>query len=467
MKENKILIILVSILIIGFTFIHFFIRGGKENIDITDKVYIQEGYKIKKQIEGLNEPTAFAVDSTGNLYVAEKIGKDEVISKYYKDGKNEVIAKGLNYPVTSILTYKDYILVSHKGKISKITKNDIEDIITGLPSYGDYSNNGIQIGYDGYLYICQGSATNSGIVGLDNYERGWLKENPYVHDFYPVDVVLSGINFKSNNPMTEGKNDKAQTGAFMPFNMQTGKDTIVKGKTPGNASIYRVYVGSSNLELFAYGIRNPINIVFTHDNKAYVSVQGMENRGSRPIENGCDYVYEIKKGDWLGWPDYEGGEPVTLKKFKPKNASQPQFITQMHPTTTPPKPLISFNESGRIGSMDISRQNVFGYVGNLFIPLKSGKNNEAKIVAYDIKQNTVVDFIKNKDSNVIKEPIQCTFSKDGILYILDKASGCIYSVERIEEKTQVVSKIYIPVEYLIGTVVIALIVIIILQIRKK
>ncbi|WDC83488.1 hypothetical protein PL321_12285 [Caloramator sp. mosi_1] len=81
----------------------------------------------------------------------------------------------------------------------------------------------------------------------------------------------------------------------MPFNMQSGKDSVVKGKTPGNASIYRTYVGSTNLDLFAYGIRNPINIVFTHDNKAYVSVQGMENRGQRPIDNGCDYIYEVKK----------------------------------------------------------------------------------------------------------------------------------------------------------------------------
>ncbi|WP_051350619.1 sorbosone dehydrogenase family protein [Caloramator sp. ALD01] len=466
MKNKNLFIILILVLSLGILSINFLIRVNEENSDITNKLIIQDGYNVKKLIEGLIEPTSFAVDANGNIYIAERIGSEVVINKYYKNGKNEIWAKGFNYPITSILVYKDYLLVSHKGMISKVIDNKVEDIITGLPSYGDYSNNGIQIGYDGYLYICQGSATNSGVVGLDNYERGWLKENPYFHDFYPVDVVLSGINFKSSNPMTESKNDKAITGAFMPFNMQSSKDSVIKGKTPGNASIYRTYVGSTNLDLFAYGIRNPINIIFTHDNKAYVSVQGMENRGQRPIENGCDYIYEIKKGDWLGWPDYEGGEPVTLKKFKPKNASQPQFITEMHPTTTPPKPLIVFNESGRIGAMDISRQNAFGYVGNLFIPLKSGKNEEAKIVAYDIKGNLLVDFIKNKEEKIIKEPIQCSFSKDGILYILDKGNGCIYCVEKVEEKQHSLNRIYIPVEYLIGTVVIALIVILILQIRK-
>ncbi|WDC83489.1 hypothetical protein PL321_12290 [Caloramator sp. mosi_1] len=138
----------------------------------------------------------------------------------------------------------------------------------------------------------------------------------------------------------------------------------------------------------------------------------------------------------------------------------------MHPTTTPPKPLIAFNESGRIGVMDISRQNAFGFVGSLFIPFKAGKNEEAKIIAYDIKNNMSVDFIKNKEEKIIKEPIQCSFSKEGILYILDKGNGCIYSVEKIEENHQGFNKIYIPVEYLIGTVVIALIVILIIQIRK-
>ncbi|MCX7950837.1 MAG: PQQ-dependent sugar dehydrogenase [Clostridiales bacterium] len=467
MKKNKLLFLLVFIILVGLLWINFFKNNRQDKLFLTEEVELLDGYTFKKEVQDLNESTAFTVDSEGNIYIAETISGEVVINKYLKNGKNEIVAKGFNYPITSMLIYKDSLIVSHKGKITKISSKGREDLITGLPSFGDYSNNGIQIGYDGHLYICQGSATNSGVVGLDNFENGWLKDNPYFHDYYPVDVVLSGINFKSSNPLTEDKNDRATTGAFMPFNMESSKETIVKGKTPGNASIYRTYIGSGKLELFAYGIRNPINMVFTHDNKVYVAVQGMENRGQRPIANGSDYIYEIKKGDWLGWPDYEGGEPVTLKKFKPKNASQPQFITQMHPTTTPVKPLVAFAESGRIGAMDISRQNAFGYVGNLFIPLKQTENNEAKIVMYDIKGNVASDFIKNKSKNILKEPVQCSFSNDGKLYILDKGSRSLYCVEKVEESNPITNKIYIPVEYLIGTLVISLIVILVIQFRKR
>lgn len=464
---EKNILILIIVLLVGLLFINYtnFFRFDTE--DLTNKVEIIDGYKLSKKIDGLNDATSFAIDLDGNIYIAEKIDNQGILRKYYKNGKNQLLASGLNYPVNSILVYKNYILISHKGKISKLSQNGLEDIIIGLPSYGDYSNNGIQVGYDGHLYICQGSATNSGVVGIDNYERGWLSENPYVHDFYPVDVVLSGINFKSQNPLTEDKTDKANTGAFMPFNMQSSKDITIKGKNPGNASIYRTYIGSGKLELYAYGIRNPINMIFTHDNRVYVAVQGMENRGQRPIANGCDYIYEIKKGDWLGWPDYEGGEPVTLKKFKPKDAEQPQFITEMHPTTTPPLPLVAFEESGRIGVMDMSRQNRFGFVGNLFIPFKSGNKNPAEIVIFDIKGKMTIDFIKNKKENVLLEPVQCTFGKDGNLYILDRGNNCIYMVEKLEENTDMVKKVYLPIEYFIGTLIISLIVILFLQIRSN
>lgn len=169
----------------------------------------------------------------------------------------------------------------------------------------------------------------------------------------------------------------------------------------------------------------------------------------------------------MGWPDYEGGEPVTLKKFKPKDAEQPQFITEMHPTTTPPLPLVAFEESGRIGVMDMSRQNRFGFVGNLFIPFKSGNKNPAEIVIFDIKGKMTIDFIKNKKENVLLEPVQCTFGKDGNLYILDRGNNCIYMVEKLEENTDMVKKVYLPIEYFIGTLIISLIVILFLQIRSN
>lgn len=43
-----------------------------------------------------------------------------------------------------------------------------EDIISGLPSQGDHHNIQVIFGRDGKMYFGQGTATNSGVVGLDN-----------------------------------------------------------------------------------------------------------------------------------------------------------------------------------------------------------------------------------------------------------------------------------------------------------
>ena len=45
----------------------------------------------------------------------------------------------------------------------------------------------------GKLYFSQGSMTNTGIVGLDSYEMGWLRRLPHAHDIPGLDVVLTGI----------------------------------------------------------------------------------------------------------------------------------------------------------------------------------------------------------------------------------------------------------------------------------
>lgn len=38
-----------------------------------------------------------------------------------------------------------------------------QDVLTGLPSWGDHHNNRVVFGPDGYMYFGQGTATNSGV----------------------------------------------------------------------------------------------------------------------------------------------------------------------------------------------------------------------------------------------------------------------------------------------------------------
>lgn len=470
MKKNKLLILFISISIIIIALANLIYPGhlAREKTGSLDDLEMPEGYRASLILKGLRNPSSFFINKDGDIYVSENAEGTGRIIKYTQKGQYSLIADGLNTPVGQIIINKDVIYISHKGKISKLESGEVKDLVTGLPSFGDYSNNGIYFGPDGMIYICQGAATNSGIVGTDNHERGWLDKYPFFHDYAPMDVVLNGLNFKGENLLTSDKNDRASTGAFQSFNSQTAANQEIKGRLPGNASVLRINPNGDLMDLFAWGVRNPTGIVVLPDGKGIVAVQGMENRGSRPIAGGRDYIYEIKKGTWLGWPDYEGGEPVSQQKFKAKNHQMPQFLTALHPTTTPQKPIVSFEESGRIGIIDICRGNELGLRGQIIAPLKKGEKQEAKIAAVDLKNSVSVDFIKNKKGKeLLQNPTQCVIGNDGKLYILESARGAIIKVEKEDEVLKRILPMYIPTEYFIGFIIISFSVYLVFAVRRN
>jgi hypothetical protein len=55
------------------------------------------------------------------------------------------------------------------GRILRITPEGRTTLVSGLPSFGDHHTNGAAAGPDGWIYFGQGTAMNSGIVGVDNY----------------------------------------------------------------------------------------------------------------------------------------------------------------------------------------------------------------------------------------------------------------------------------------------------------
>lgn len=470
MKKDKLLFIFIFIAIVGIVLINFVYPNyfKKKEINYSNEIKIQGQYKANVVLKGLVDPTSFAMDKDNNIFVSENIKDKGRIIKYTPEGKYSEFIQNIASPVSYIIFHRDELYISQKGAISKLENGEIKDIINGLPSLGDYTNNGIAFGYDGMIYVCQGAATNSGVVGIDNYENGWLIQNPFFHDYPPVDCILGGINFRTKNPLNVDKNSRSNTGAFLPFNSISLQSEAIKGRIPGNACIFRISPNGSIMDIFSWGIKNPMSIIILPDTRVFISAQGMEDRGSRPIANGKDYIYEIKKGDWLGWPDYEGGDPVILNKFSTPKHSPPQFIMELHPTTNPVKPIQSFNESGRIGIMDISTNGSFGLKGQLIIPLKKGKHEDAKLVALDLKNNKVIDFITNKDnSNFLENPVQCSFSKDGKLYILEKTKGLLIEVSPKNENSKTNYPGSISTEYFLGTIIIAFILYLIFTIRLK
>lgn len=72
------------------------------------------------------------------------------------------------------------------------------------------------MGEEGWVYFGQGTATNSGVVGTDSFDFGWLPRNPEFHDTPCEDVILARRNYSSRNPLTEVE-ERVVTGACHPF----------------------------------------------------------------------------------------------------------------------------------------------------------------------------------------------------------------------------------------------------------
>jgi len=90
----------------------------------------------------------------------------------------EIIAEGFNPPLTGITYYRENIYVAHRGFITVIKRDGSkENVLEGLPSWGDHHNNKVVFGPDGKMYFGQGTATNSGVVGEDNEE--WVTRYPF------------------------------------------------------------------------------------------------------------------------------------------------------------------------------------------------------------------------------------------------------------------------------------------------
>ena len=224
---------------------------------------VPAGYKVDVVLSGLTYPSSVEFDSAGNMYVAEAgyiYGDESAPARVLRvdaSGKLEVIADQLNGPVTDLLWHENKLFISHRGKVSVIENGSLRDIVTELPSLGDHFNNQLAVGPDGKIYIGQGTASNSGIVGVDNFVFGWLGKYPDFHDESPTRLELRNVNFASLNPLklsTDKEPLLARTGPFQSFGKADEKETVATVRA--NGTILRFNPDGSNLEVFAWGFRN-------------------------------------------------------------------------------------------------------------------------------------------------------------------------------------------------------------------
>ena len=330
---------------------------------------VPAGYRVEVVLKDLTYPTSVEFDEDGAMYVVEagySYGDPTATPRILKVDRRGTITtvaqEGLNGPVADLLRHNGQLYVAHRGKISVVQDGKLRDLVTGLPSEGDHHTNQMALGPDGKIYFGQGTATNSGVVGVDNYKMGWLKKHPNFHDVPAKAIRLREKTFSSDNPLSE-KDAKAQTGAFQPFGQAVPRDGTIDGATKASGTILRMNADGSGLEVYAWGLRNPFGVVWS-DGKLYASENGFDVRGSRPIANDKEDLYEIKEGAWYGWPDYASGIPVTDPQFKPKDGPAPAFVMAEHPPVE--KPVLTFPEHSASTKLAVNPGG-FGDTGDLFL----------------------------------------------------------------------------------------------------
>lgn len=147
-------------------------------------VQVPAGYTVSVVAQGFTFPTAATFDDQGNLYVTEagySYGGDLMTPKLIRVGANgdkTTIATGeKNGPWTGVTYYKGNFYIAEggrnkSGRLLKVAPNgSITALVNNLPSMGDHFTEGPAIGPDGYVYFSTGTATNSAVVGEDNYNR--------------------------------------------------------------------------------------------------------------------------------------------------------------------------------------------------------------------------------------------------------------------------------------------------------
>jgi glucose/arabinose dehydrogenase len=502
---------------------------------------VPPGYRVEVVLADLTYPTSVAFDDAGSMYVAEagfNYGDEVAVARVFRvpaNGEKATVAEGLNGPVTDLLWHGRRLYISHRGKISVLENGQVRDLVTGLPSLGDHHNNQLAVGPDGKIYFGQGTATNSGVVGLDSFKMGWLGKYPDVHDVPAKDIRVTGQGFETPDFLAlladpsnghggghHGHGDKAgagheghdhgkaaapkknggepkkgpakgdgheghdpkakdqkkangheghdpkakdqkkgeahdghgsgghngprmvQTFAFQPFGKTPPDDGAIRGQVKANGTILRMDPDGSNLEVYAWGLRNPFGLAWGPGERLYASDNGYDERGSRPIAHAPDYLWVIKPGAWYGFPDYAGGVPVTDSRFHPEHGPAPKFLMRDHPPVE--KPLAALTHHVGAAKIAVGPGESFGHPGALFLALSGDMNpitgvheerSGFEVVRIDPGTGKAEPFFKaRKDARGPKgmefvatagprRPVDVQFEPDGSLYVVDVGAMAI------------------------------------------
>lgn len=374
---------LVPLLAIGCFSMRSSHGGGQTDFNpprqlIAEDVALPDGYTIEPVARGMTFPTGVAFDDRGVPYIVQsgysygEVWETPRLLRVENDGSLSVVATGGdNGPWNGVAFHEGAFFVAEGGqreggRILRISSTgEITAIVEDLPSLGDHHTNGPAVGPDGWIYFAQGTATNSGVVGVDNAEFGWLHRFPQFHDIPCRDITLTGKNYTTENPLDQRSSATMTTGAFVPFGTSTREGQVVEGEIPCSGSVMRVRPDGSNLELVAWGFRNPFGLAFSPDGRLFVTENGYDERGSRPVFGTGDLLREVQRGQWHGWPDHFAHIPLGDSFAPPGRDDIARLISEW--PNDPPRTAATFPVHSSSNGVDFDRNGNFGPAGLAYV----------------------------------------------------------------------------------------------------
>lgn len=396
---------------------------------------------------GFNAPVHCCFDEEGFCYVVESGHKIDAVPRILKvnpqTGTWETFftlpedqwMKGA--AVTGACWHKGFMYVMNTDTLLRVGLDGrSEKILTDLAGRGDHQSNHPIIGPDEKIYWGAGCATNCGVVGADNFGFEWLPKFPEFCDVPAKDIRLVGRNYKAQNILGDLR-ETVETGAFSPFGTPTSPGQVINGNVKCNGAILRCDLDGGNLEVVAWGLRNPYGLAFRADGQLFATEHGMDERGARYIVDDPDDFYEIHEGEWYGWPDFASGIRLDDPYWGEGGHGREPVLAEF-PNPYPPRPFTSFQTHSAANGFDFCRDSRFGFEGDAFVacfgdlaPIttitKAVTPAGFKVVRVDMKTGEVHDFAVNTRTGPasklfhggFERPSYCQFGPDGNLYVVD------------------------------------------------
>ena len=421
------------------------VRRGTRRYD-PSHIQLPAAYRAELVAGGFSAPVQVCFDPAGLAYVTESGHKSDSPPRIHRlnveTGERSVVADLESRwirtgAVTGAAWHEGSLIVASTDAILRIdlATGGVAELVTGLPGRGDHQANHPVIGPDGRVYWGQGSATNMGVVGADNFGYEWLAQFPETHDVPGADVELVGRNYRVpnvlGNPLTS-----VESGAFAPFGTPTSAGQAVKGDPKASGAVLSCLPDGQDLRVVAWGLRNPYGLAFAPDGRLFATEHGSDERGARYIVGDLDDLYEITDGEWYGWPDFASGIRLDDPAWGDGGAGREPVLAAF-PNPRPPRPVVSFETHAAANGLAFSNDPAFGFEGQAFValfgdvaPVTTARQVVPagfKVVRVDLERGEIHDFAVNRTQGPasklfhegFERPSHCAFGPDGALYVVD------------------------------------------------